>query len=152
MSRVHYPTFQSLHLRYNSFSNPSVALPTSQLIVQPFRRFTQVTAHSPTFPLLHLRHSSFLNPSFASPTSQALQLRYLASRLLVPQCVFRGERNGVWVGLSRGFSHLLCLKFHSPISPHSSHSSAPCDGAFRRGRPAPLLFPRLSPCWTRIED
>ena len=40
------------------------------LILQPFRRFTHVTAHSPILPLLHLRHSSFSIPSFASPTSQ----------------------------------------------------------------------------------
>ena len=63
-----------------SFSNLSVTLPTSQHILQPFRRFTYVTAHSPTLPLLHLRHSSFSNPSFASPTSQALHFRHLASR------------------------------------------------------------------------
>ena len=50
------------------------------LILQPFRRFTYVTAHSPTLPLLHLCHSSFCNPSFASPTSQVLHLRHLASR------------------------------------------------------------------------
>ena len=53
---------------------------TSQLILQPFRRFTYVTAHSPTLPLLHLRHSSFSNHSFSSPTSQAIHLRHLASR------------------------------------------------------------------------
>ena len=64
----------------SSFSNLSVPSPTSQLIVQPFRRFTYVTAHSPTLPLLHLRHSSFSNPSFASPRSQPLHLRHLASR------------------------------------------------------------------------
>ena len=63
-----------------SFSNLSVASLTSQLILQPFRRFTYVTAHSPTLPLLRLSHSSFSNPSFASPTSQALQLIHLASR------------------------------------------------------------------------
>ena len=34
------PTFPSLHLRHNSFSNPSIALPTSQLILQPFSCFT----------------------------------------------------------------------------------------------------------------
>ena len=62
-----------------SFSYLSVTSP-SQLILQPFRRFTSyVTAHSPTLPLLHLRHSSFSNPSFASPTSQALHLRHLTS-------------------------------------------------------------------------
>ena len=56
----------------SSFSKLSVTSPTSQLILQPFRRFTYVIAHSPTFPLLHLRHSSFSKSSFASPTSQAL--------------------------------------------------------------------------------
>ena len=52
MSSAHSPTFPS------------------QLILQPFRRFTYFTAHSATLPLLHLRHSSFCNPSVASPTSQ----------------------------------------------------------------------------------
>ena len=80
MSSAHSPTFTSLHLRHSSFSNLSVASPTSKLILQPFRRFTYVTAHSPTLPLHHIRHSSFSNPSFASPTWQALHLIYLASR------------------------------------------------------------------------
>ena len=56
----------------SSFSNLSVTSPTSQLILQPFRRFTYVTAHSPTLPSLYLRHSSFFNPSVASPTSQLI--------------------------------------------------------------------------------
>ena len=54
----------------SSFSKLSDASPTSQLILQPFHRFTYITAHSPTLPLLHLCHSSFSNSSFASPTSQ----------------------------------------------------------------------------------
>ena len=62
-----------------SFSKLLVTSPTSQLIPQPFPRFTYVTTHSPTLPLLHLRHSSFSNP-FASPTSQDFHLRHLASR------------------------------------------------------------------------
>ena len=48
MNSAHSPTFPSLHLRHNSFSNPSVALPKSQLILQPFRCFTYVTVHYPT--------------------------------------------------------------------------------------------------------
>ena len=85
MSSAHSPTFSSLHLRHNSFSNPSVNLSTSQFILQPFRCFTYVTvhpnpsfaypksqAHSPTFPPLHLRHNSFSNPSVALPTSQLI--------------------------------------------------------------------------------
>ena len=51
---AHSPTFPSLHLRHNSFSNPSVALPTSQLILKPFRCFTYVTVHPPTLLSLHL--------------------------------------------------------------------------------------------------
>ena len=55
---AHSPTFPSL--------------PTSQLILQPFRRFTYITTHSPTIPLLHLHHSSFSNSSVASTTSQLI--------------------------------------------------------------------------------
>ena len=69
-SRAHSPTFPSLHLRHNSFSNPSVlyvrhssfsnpsvASPMSQFILQPF------------FQSPHLHHNSFSNPSVALPTS-----------------------------------------------------------------------------------
>ena len=58
---AHSPTFPSLHLSHNSFSNPSVALPTLQLILQPFRCFTYVTVHSPTLLSLLLCHKSSLN-------------------------------------------------------------------------------------------
>ena len=50
MSCAHSPTFPSLHLRHNSFSNPSVASLTSQLILQPFFRFSCVTGSSLTSP------------------------------------------------------------------------------------------------------
>ena len=53
---AHSPTFQSLHLRQNSLSNPAVALPTSQHILQPFRCLTYITAHSLTLLSLLLRH------------------------------------------------------------------------------------------------
>ena len=55
-SSAHSPTFTSLHLRYSSFSNPPIALPTSQLILQPFRCFIYVIAYSPTLLSLLLRH------------------------------------------------------------------------------------------------
>ena len=58
-SRAHSPSFPSLHLRHSSFSNPSLALPTSQLILQPVRCFTYVTAHSPILLSLLLRHRIF---------------------------------------------------------------------------------------------
>ena len=72
MSSAHSPSFQSFHLRHSSFSNPSLALSTSQLILQPFRCFSYVTAHSPTLLSLYLRHSSFCNLSVTSPTSQPI--------------------------------------------------------------------------------
>ena len=50
------PTSPSLYLCHSSFPNPSVALHTSQLILQPFRCFTYVTAHSTTHLSLLLRH------------------------------------------------------------------------------------------------
>ena len=52
---AHSPILPLLHLRHSSFSNHSVASPTSQLILQSFRCFTYVTAHSPVLSLL-LRH------------------------------------------------------------------------------------------------
>ena len=64
----------------SSFSNLSVTTPTSQLILQPFRRLTYLTDHSPALPLLHLCDSSFSNPSFASSVSLARHLRHMASR------------------------------------------------------------------------
>ena len=42
----------------------------AELILQPFRHFTYVTAHSPTLSSLYLRHNSFSNSSVVSPTSQ----------------------------------------------------------------------------------
>ena len=45
---AHSPTLPSLYLRHNSFSNPSVASPTSQLILQPFFRLSCVTGFSLT--------------------------------------------------------------------------------------------------------
>ena len=69
-SKAHSPTFPLLHLSHNSFSNPSVALPSSQLILQLFCCFTYITVHSPTLLSLYLHHSSFSNSSVASPTSQ----------------------------------------------------------------------------------
>ena len=59
-----------------SFSYPYIASPTSQLILQPFRRFTYVTAHSTDLPFLHLRHRHFTYATAHSPTLRPLHLRY----------------------------------------------------------------------------
>ena len=47
---AHSPTLPSLYLRHNSFSNPSVVSPVSQLIIQPFFCFSYVTGSSLTSP------------------------------------------------------------------------------------------------------
>ena len=65
MSSAHSLTFPSLHLRHNSFSNPSVASPTSQLILQPFFRFSYVTGSSLTSPgeppmIFDVKYSKFI--------------------------------------------------------------------------------------------
>ena len=49
-----------------------IVIVIAELILQPFRHFTYVTAHSPAFPSLHLRHSSFPKLSVTSPTSQLI--------------------------------------------------------------------------------
>ena len=43
---AHSPSFPSLHLHHSSFSNTSLALPTSQFVLQPFRCFSYVTGFS----------------------------------------------------------------------------------------------------------
>ena len=77
MSSAHSPTFPSLLLHHNSFSNPSVALPTSQLILQPFRCFTYVTAHSPTHLSLLLRHRLFTYVTWRAAHAPILRLSVL---------------------------------------------------------------------------
>ena len=55
-------------------------------------------------------------------------------RVSVPPCGFRGGRNGVWVGFSRGFSRFALpqISFHHfsiLISSISFHFISPSDGA-----------------------
>ena len=57
------------YLLSRAHSQTSVTSPTSKLILQPFRRFTYITAHSPTLLLLHLRPCH-------SPTLLSLLLRH----------------------------------------------------------------------------
>ena len=68
-SSAHSPTFPSLHLRHNSFSNLSVTSPTPQLILQPFFRFSYVTSSSlnspgepPMASILNFENSVFTKP------------------------------------------------------------------------------------------
>ena len=127
-SSAHSPTFPSLHLSHNSFSKPSVALPTSQFILQPFASRTsqalhliQSRAHSPNFPSLHLRHNSFSNPLVASPTSQFI-LQPFASPTSRALHLIQSRAH------SPTFRHFTYIATHSPNLPslylrHSSFSN-----------------------------
>ena len=103
-----------------SFSNLFITSPTSQLILQPIRRFTYVTTHSQTFPLLHLSHSSFSNPSFASPTSQALHLRHLANRPCLSTLVTKFSQN-IEADTDKNKALIDCHKCSSFLSIVNSH-------------------------------
>ena len=81
MSSSHSPNFPSLHLHHSSFSNPSVASPTSQLILQPFCCFTYVTAHSPTLNSLLLRHSLFSYVTWRAADG-FITIDYLANKII----------------------------------------------------------------------
>ena len=87
----------------------------------------------------------------------------------IPPSGFRGGRNRVWVGFSRGFSHfpLPQISFHhfsTLISSISFHFISPCDGASGVVSRHPCYsrtyniglhrISSLNPtlCWTRVED
>ena len=112
MSSAHSPTF-------------FITSPTSQLILQHFRRCTHVTTHSPTLPLLNLCHSSVSNSSFASPTSLALHLRHQASRpcarVQIPWPanlveVFSGSLNLIFRDKCRVGPHIPLLMIYFNVS------------------------------------
>ena len=67
---AHFPTLPSLCVRHGSFSNPSVASPTSQLFLQPLFRYFYVTGSSLTLP--GEPPCSFSKLPVTSPTSHLI--------------------------------------------------------------------------------
>ena len=88
----HSPIFPSLHLRHNSFSQPSVALPTSQLILQPFFRFSCFSSSSlnspgePPCPTPRMRKSRYWGETLQVP--HPLLWRDEASLLVQCQTIY----------------------------------------------------------------
>ena len=106
-----------------SFSNLSVTSPTSQLILQPFRRFTYITAHSPTLLLLHLSqlilqpsllhlcHSSFSNLhyfTYDTAHSPNLPLLHLSQLILQPSLLH------LWHSSFSNLHYFTYVTAHSP--------------------------------------
>ena len=109
---------RSLHLRHSSFSNPSLALPTSQLILQPFRCFTYVTAHSATLPSPLLRHRIFTYVTWRSSHDRPCEGSCLGLQILLSCSLMLGHQRLEEDNLdqkSPGPSRLMC----GP-APHSS--------------------------------
>ena len=105
MSSAHSQTFSSLHLRHNSFSNPSVALPTSLLIFQPFCCFTYITVHSPTLLSLLLRHKLFTYRSAPDEASMLFAWLHRKQSLVVtlwPSCKWTQKKNNVQASSRNG--------------------------------------------------
>ena len=139
MSSAHSPTFPPLHLRHNSYSNPSVALPTSHLILQPLRCFTYVTVHSPTlFRFFYVRSSSLNSPGDPPMTFTELRLWGFSTprRLLLVDLWWSSEDRGSIVNYSnlwaqlilQPFRHFTYVTTHYPTLPslylrHSSFSN-----------------------------
>ena len=97
---THSPTLQSLYLRHSSFSNPSVALPTPQLILQSFRCFTYVTARSPTLLslLLCLRLFTYVTwrAAHATATSELFWLCLVWAKGWGSRCeMYSGQKRSV---------------------------------------------------------
>ena len=99
-----------LQSQQSSFSNLSVVSHTSQLILQPFRRFTYVTAHSPTLSLLHLRHTH-------SPTLLSLFLRHRLFTYVTWRAIHvRGRPISYLINLNMQISkRSMHIKFSSKI-------------------------------------
>ena len=82
---AHSPTFPSLRRRHSSFSNPSVASPTSQLILQPVCCFTYVTAHSQIVLSLLLCHRIFTSVTWRAAHETNCSLTSLNQISPLPQ-------------------------------------------------------------------
>ena len=123
--------------RLCSFSNLSVASPTSQLVLlisKPFRRFIYIRTHYPTLLSLHPHHNLFSNPSVASPMSHALHLCHLPSRPwartpVEPNCRYATEINWMlvyYVTMHRNYvlKYVFYMKIKCKIPARNSLSNS----------------------------
>ena len=120
---THFPILPSLQLRHSSFSNPSVASPRSQFILQPFFRFSYVTSSSP---------NSSGEPPMVS--GSPLTARVPSSRLCYSKWVSWWKERSLGTMFSGFLPFYPATNFippflHTQISFISFHFIRPCDGA-----------------------
>ena len=131
---AHSPTLLSLYLCHSSSSKLTVASPMSQLILQPFFRFSYVTGSS--LISLHLHHRSFSNPSVALPMSQLIFQHFRCFTYVTahsPTLLSLLPRHRLFTYLTSPISQLILQPFcrftyvtvHPPTFPllHLCHSS-----------------------------
>ena len=108
-SSAHSPNFPSLHLRHNSFTNPSVPLPTSQLILQPSFRFSYVTSsslNSPGEPPMQVRDPEIPITLHPLPSSGNFKTKCMHE---VQYTVF--QDSNISTVLSRGSANTMWSQF-----------------------------------------
>ena len=139
-----------------SFSNRYIASPTSQLILQPFRRFTYVTAHSTTLPLLHLRHRHFTYDTWQAAHDVSLCARLKLKPTYLRQRCLNNWRNveesfnlgitATWIGRRSGpgfdprSGQVSWVRFFRGFSSTGRQMS----GSFRSPRSPNIIWPSLS--------
>ena len=132
---AHSPTLPSLYLRHSSFSNPSVASPTSQLILQPFFRFSYVTGSSltsPGEPPMPRRDVVVRVPAFqpggpgliSAGPENLIYILGLVCPVCVLSCIFSGGRLSLcWPRIQGGPP--LCLVLWSTVCCSPLQASGP---------------------------
>ena len=99
-------------LRKSSFSNLTVASPTSQLILQHFRRFTYVTAHSPTLLSLLLRHRFFTYVTWRAAHDSNVATNYWMTLVVIKVTTIKAPNFIINETREKGYVALRCLLEH----------------------------------------
>ena len=141
---AHSPTLPSLYLCHNSFSNPSVASLTSQLILQPFFRLSYITGFSLTSPgdppmvrgqvwtrrievkiQLFIARDQTWDVSVNSKNKMYEQMSILAANDLMYENMITVSGGQLWITSKCEFKAMSTFSykiFHS-VAPHSIASS-----------------------------
>ena len=138
--------FQGMHNNFNyGQNNLFIAKSTFKIIIHVLKLLQKKLLNFKCFTSKRNAHGTFWHffIEYYSTIGAASWRKRLDARLpplgsrvrvSVPPCGFRGGRNGVWVGFSRGFflfplPQISLHHFSTLISSISFHFISPCDGA-----------------------